>query len=95
MSRRSSARAARLAQAASLGGATQHDLRTFWTSCRLCRLAQSFPHYSVHVRLYLTHQLSRDAAVTAYLAAANRTTNTAERNYLLTQAAAVREGGAR
>ena len=38
---------------------------------------------------------NRDAAVTAYLAAANRTTNTAERNYLLTQAAAVREGGAR
>ena len=42
MSRRSSARAARLAKAASLGGATQHDLRTFWTSCRLCRHAQSY-----------------------------------------------------
>ena len=36
----------------------------------------------------------RDAAVAAYLAAANRTTNTAERNYLLTQAAALREGDA-
>ena len=35
--------AARLAQAASLGGATQHDLRAFWTSCRLCRLVQNFP----------------------------------------------------
>src|SRR5450432_4160270 len=43
MSRRSSSRAARLAQATSLGGATQHDLRTFWTSCRLCRLVQSIP----------------------------------------------------
>src|SRR5258706_10757045 len=45
MSRRSAARAARLAQAASLGGATQHDLRTFWTSCRLCRLVQSCPSW--------------------------------------------------
>ena len=33
----------------------------------------------------------RDGAVRHYLAAANRTTNTAERNYLLTQAATVRE----
>jgi RNA polymerase sigma factor (sigma-70 family) len=33
----------------------------------------------------------RDGAVRHYLAAANRTTNTAERNYLLTQAAALRE----
>jgi len=33
----------------------------------------------------------RDAAVAAYLAAANRTTNRAERHYLLTQAAALRE----
>ena len=33
----------------------------------------------------------RDAAVRHYLAAANRTSNTAERNYLLTQAAALRE----
>jgi RNA polymerase sigma factor (sigma-70 family) len=35
----------------------------------------------------------RDGAVRHYLAAANRTTNTAERNYLLTQAATVREAG--
>ena len=35
----------------------------------------------------------RDGAVHHYLAAANRTTNTAERNYLLTQAATVREAG--
>ena len=34
----------------------------------------------------------RDGAVRHYLAAANRTANTAERNYLLTQAATVREG---
>jgi predicted RNA polymerase sigma factor len=34
-----------------------------------------------------------DGAVRHYLAAANRTTNTAERNYLLTQAATLREGG--
>jgi predicted RNA polymerase sigma factor len=34
----------------------------------------------------------RDGAVRHYLAAANRTTNTAERNYLLTQAATIREG---
>ena len=33
----------------------------------------------------------REGAVRHYLAAANRTTNTAERNYLLTQAASVRE----
>ena len=33
----------------------------------------------------------RDGAVRHYLAAANRTTNTAERNYLLTQAATLRE----
>jgi len=33
----------------------------------------------------------REAAVAAYLAAANRTTNTAERTYLLTQAATLRE----
>jgi RNA polymerase sigma factor (sigma-70 family) len=33
----------------------------------------------------------RDGAVRHYLAAANRTTNTPERNYLLTQAAALRE----
>jgi predicted RNA polymerase sigma factor len=33
----------------------------------------------------------RDAAVRHYLAAANRTTNTAERTYLLTQAATLRE----
>jgi predicted RNA polymerase sigma factor len=38
---------------------------------------------------------NRDAAVTAYLAAANRTTNTAERNYLLTKAATLREGDSR
>jgi RNA polymerase sigma factor (sigma-70 family) len=37
----------------------------------------------------------RDSAVRHYLAAANRTTNTAERNYLLTQAATVREDGSR
>ena len=36
---------------------------------------------------------NREAAVRHYLAAANRTTNTAERNYLLTQAATVREAG--
>jgi predicted RNA polymerase sigma factor len=35
----------------------------------------------------------RDGAVRHYVAAANRTTNTAERNYLLTQAATVREEG--
>jgi RNA polymerase sigma factor (sigma-70 family) len=35
----------------------------------------------------------RDAAVRHYLAAANRTTNTAERTYLLTQAATLREDG--
>jgi len=35
----------------------------------------------------------RDAAVTAYLAAANRTTNIAERHYLLTRAASLRERG--
>ena len=35
----------------------------------------------------------RDGAVRHYVAAANRTTNTAERNYLLTQAATLREGG--
>jgi RNA polymerase sigma factor (sigma-70 family) len=35
----------------------------------------------------------REAAVAAYLAAANRTTNTAERTYLLTQAATLRERG--
>ena len=34
----------------------------------------------------------REGAVRHYLAAANRTTNTAERTYLLTQAASVREG---
>jgi predicted RNA polymerase sigma factor len=34
---------------------------------------------------------ARDAAVAAYLSAANRTTNTAERHYLLTQAASLRE----
>jgi RNA polymerase sigma factor (sigma-70 family) len=34
---------------------------------------------------------NRDAAVEAYLSAANRTTNLAERNYLLTQAATLRE----
>ena len=34
----------------------------------------------------------REGAVRHYLAAANRTTNTAERTYLLTQAATVREG---
>jgi predicted RNA polymerase sigma factor len=33
----------------------------------------------------------RDGAVRHYLAAANRTTNTAERNYLLTQAATLRD----
>ena len=33
----------------------------------------------------------RDGAIRHYLAAANRTTNTAERNYLLTQAAGLRE----
>jgi predicted RNA polymerase sigma factor len=33
----------------------------------------------------------RDAAVDAYLSAANRTTNVAERNYLLTQTATLRE----
>jgi len=33
----------------------------------------------------------RDGAVRHYLAAANRTTNTAERTYLLTQAASLRE----
>jgi RNA polymerase sigma factor (sigma-70 family) len=37
----------------------------------------------------------RDGAVRHYLAAANRTTNTAERNYLLTQAATLREDGLR
>ena len=37
----------------------------------------------------------RDSAVRHYLAAANRTTNTAERHYLLTQAATVREDGSR
>jgi RNA polymerase sigma factor (sigma-70 family) len=36
----------------------------------------------------------RDAAGAAYLSAANRTTNVAERNYLLTQAAALRERAA-
>jgi RNA polymerase sigma factor (sigma-70 family) len=35
----------------------------------------------------------RDGAVRHYLAAANRTTNTTERNYLLTQAATLREAG--
>jgi predicted RNA polymerase sigma factor len=35
----------------------------------------------------------RDGAARNYLAAANRTTNTAERNYLLTQAATLREAG--
>ena len=35
----------------------------------------------------------RDGAVRHYLAAANRTTNTSERNYLLTQAATLRESG--
>src|SRR6187401_1313668 len=58
MSRRSSARAAWLAQAASLGGATQHDLRTFWTSCRLCRLVQRLPPPSCARILVMTDSFS-------------------------------------
>jgi len=48
MSRRPAARAARLDKATSLAGATQHDLRTFWTSCRLRLLVQSIPSCDRH-----------------------------------------------